>query len=80
MLREHPSFSNSSTSHSKTSRRFLRIQEVIAIVSLSRAGVYSKVKDGSFPKPYPLGLRAVGWLSSDIDAWIDSCISATESA
>ena len=28
------------------------------------------IKDGVFPKPVPLGPRAVGWLESDVSEWI----------
>jgi len=28
------------------------------------------MKDGAFPKPVQFGLRAVGWLASDISKWI----------
>ena len=27
--------------------------------------------EGTFPRPIPLGLRAVGWLESEINAWLD---------
>jgi prophage regulatory protein len=29
-----------------------------------------KISKGEFPKPVPLGSRAVAWKSADIDAWI----------
>ena len=31
---------------------------------------YQHIKDGVFPKPVPLGPRAVGWLESDVSDWI----------
>jgi prophage regulatory protein len=31
--------------------------------------------DGTFPKSIELGARSIGWLSSDIDAWIDSRVA-----
>jgi len=30
--------------------------------------------DGAFPKPVPLGLRAVGWLESDVSEWIAALV------
>jgi prophage regulatory protein len=30
------------------------------------------MSSGSFPKPIPLGVRAVGWAESDISAWLES--------
>tara|TARA_R100000900_G_scaffold536_1_gene921 strand:+ start:194545 stop:194667 length:123 start_codon:yes stop_codon:yes gene_type:complete len=33
--------------------------------------------EGSFPKPISLGARAVGWIQSDIEKWLDSRIAET---
>lgn len=33
------------------------------------------IKNASFPKPIPLGLRAVGWLESEVETWIQSKIA-----
>lgn len=30
---------------------------------------------GSFPKPIPLGEHAVGWVASEVDAWIQQRIA-----
>jgi len=58
------------------SRRFLRLKEVRQQVGLGRSWIYGKIQAGEFPKPYPLGARAVAWLSDDIERWIDSRIKA----
>jgi prophage regulatory protein len=55
---------------SSQSVRILRLPEVIARVGLKRASIYLRVADGTFPKQIALGVRAVGWLESEIDAWI----------
>ena len=57
-------------------RRFFRLHDVKHQVGLGRTAIYQKIKAGEFPKPYPLSARAVGWLSDDIEAWIDSRIQA----
>jgi prophage regulatory protein len=57
-------------------RQFLRLKQVKVQVGLSRSAIYEKIKTGEFPKPYPLGARAVGFLASDIDLWIESRIKA----
>lgn len=56
--------------------RFQRLKEVKAQVGYKRTAIYEMIKRGEFPKPYALGPRAVGWLSSDISAWIESRIKA----
>lgn len=62
------------------SRRFLRLHEVKHQVGLGRSAIYQKIKAGDFPAAYSLGARAVGWLSEDIEAWIDSRIQAAGGA
>lgn len=49
---------------------FLRRRQVEARTGLARSTIYQYVKDGVFPKPVPLGPRAVGWLESDVNEWI----------
>lgn len=56
--------------------RFLPLGEVIRIVGASRSTIYSWVANGSFPAPKRLGARRVGWLSSEVDAWVRTRVSA----
>lgn len=49
---------------------FLRRKQVETRTGLSRSTIYQYIKDGAFPKPVPLGPRAVGWLESDVSDWI----------
>lgn len=62
----------------QSERRFLRLPEVKRACGCSRSAIYQKVKLGTFPKPYLLGPRAVGWLAEEIDAWIDLRIAASK--
>ena len=55
-----------------------RLSAVQNKTGLSRSTIYSMMKNGEFPKNIKLGVRAVGWLDADIQAWIDSRISATQ--
>lgn len=61
-------------------RRFLRLPDVKQASGYQRTAIYEKIKSGEFPKPYPLGARAVGWLADDIEAWIESRIKAADGA
>ncbi len=63
-----------------TNKTILRISDVTACTGLPRSSIYLKVSLGEFPKPINLGSRAVGWLSDEVDAWIDSRIKASRSA
>lgn len=54
--------------------RFLRLPQVLARTGLSRSSMYDRLKSGSFPAGYKLGpgARSVGFLESDITAWIEA--------
>ena len=39
-------------------------------LKLSRSSIYAMMAEGEFPKPIRLGRRAVGWLSDDIEKWL----------
>lgn len=49
--------------------RFLRMSVVLQQSGLSRATLYRKMADGTFPAQIHLGVRAVGWRVEDIEAW-----------
>lgn len=52
-------------------KQLIKINEVIHRTAKSRSSIYKAINDGKFPKPYKIGDRAVAFLNSDIDAWID---------
>ena len=52
--------------------RFLRRRSVEDRTGLSRSTIYLFVQNGTFPRPVRIGGRAVAWLESDIDAWIEA--------
>jgi prophage regulatory protein len=63
----------------------IRLKQVIALTGLSHSTIYdrmnpkSKRYDASFPKSIKLGAAlqagAVGWIESEIQAWIQQCIA-----
>ena len=48
----------------------LRHKQVWARTGLGRSSIYAMVADGKFPRPIKLGPRAVGFLASEVDAWV----------
>ena len=56
------------------STTLLRLPAVQAQTGLSRSTIYLRIAAGEFPKQVSLGARAVGWLESEIDSWIESRI------
>ena len=55
----------------------LRLPAVKARTGLSRSTIYLRIAEGDFPKPISLGGRAVGWIESEIHAWVQQQIDAT---
>jgi prophage regulatory protein len=58
--------------------RILRLRDVKAKTGQATSTIYAAMASGNFPKPIPLGERAVGWLESEIDAWIEACLRKRE--
>ena len=52
--------------------RLLKQNEVLIAVGLSRMAVYKLRKQGQFPAPVVLGVGALRWRESDVQAWIAS--------
>jgi prophage regulatory protein len=52
-------------------RRMLRLPVVIERTGLQRSAIYEAIERGDFPKPVRIGLRAVAWLESEVEGWID---------
>ena len=55
--------------------RFLREPAVEEKTGLSESSIYAKIAKDQFPKPIKLGARAVAWLESDVEAWMDERIA-----
>lgn len=54
--------------------RFLRLAEVKQRTGLSRSTIYLNISKGTFPKNVNLGSRAVAWLESEIEAWMETLV------
>lgn len=57
----------------------LRLPEVKKRTGLSRSAIYDRMAKGTFPQSVKIGERAVGWLESDIQQFIDDCIAKRDS-
>ena len=58
-------------------QHILRLPTVKAITGLSRSTIYLHMSEGTFPKKISLGSRAVGWLETEIQDWLDERISVS---
>jgi prophage regulatory protein len=55
----------------------LRLENVKTRTGLSRSTIYALIKEKRFPGNISLGARSVGWLESEIQAWIESRVQAS---
>ncbi|AVH31075.1 transcriptional regulator [Vibrio fluvialis] len=61
--------------------RFLRLKEVMSLTGLGRSTIYKFMADETdFPKSVPLGRRAVAWVESEIEEWMESRLSMRDNA
>lgn len=56
--------------------RFIRRRAVENRTGLSRSTIYLMMQNGEFPKPVRIGNRAVAWLESEVDDWINTRIAS----
>ena len=52
--------------------RILRSASLLAVLDISAPTLWRRVKEKNFPQPISLGGRSIGWLQSEVDAWINS--------
>jgi prophage regulatory protein len=58
----------------------LRLPAAKARTGLSRSTIYALVARGEFPKQISLSSRAVGWMASEVDAWLQARIAQSRKA
>ena len=59
--------------------RFMRIDEVISVTGLGRNTIYTRMREGTFPRQVRLGPNSVAWLQSDISNWMTSLVTSSSS-
>jgi len=72
-----------------TALTILRRKQVEARTGLSRSTIYARLRqnskrpgeyDPTFPKPISIGAKAVGWIESELDAWLTAQIEKSRKA
>lgn len=48
----------------------LDIDRVMDLTGLSHRSIYTAIEKGKFPRQIQLTARRVGWVESEIDAWV----------
>ncbi|OQK60187.1 hypothetical protein XM77_c10224 [Vibrio vulnificus] len=64
--------SSTTSTHPARQQRILRLPEVKAKTGFGRSTIYALMANGEFPRSIRIGARAVGWLESDIDRWVET--------
>ena len=64
----------------RPSHQLLRINDVVALTTMSKSCVRLWVAQGRFPQPVALSSTVKVWRSSDISDWIDQRFSGVESS
>ena len=60
-------------------KQMLRLENVKSKTGLSRSTIYRLMDEGLFSNQINLGYRAVAWLESEVDNWLDEKISSSRS-
>ena len=50
--------------------KYVRMSQLTEIIPMSKATIWRKVKNCSFPKPAKLGERITAWKIEDVDKWL----------
>ena len=58
-----------------STKKFIRLPEVISRTGYRRTAIYEKMAEGSFPSPVKLGPRAVAWVSVEIEEWMEARVA-----
>jgi prophage regulatory protein len=55
--------------------RLVRERDRAQMTGVPRSTCYLRMKQGTFPKPVPIGEKAVAWLESDLIGWMEQQVS-----
>lgn len=78
---EQPPINNIPTTSAEL--RVLRILQIAEKLSIGKSTIYDWLNpkspryDETFPKPFKLSAKSIGWLSSEVDAWLLNRVALT---
>jgi prophage regulatory protein len=58
-------------------RTIIRLRDVMKLTGLKRSSLYSAIQKADFPKQVSIGARSVGWISTEVEAWVGKRIAAS---
>ncbi|EKS7812709.1 MULTISPECIES: helix-turn-helix transcriptional regulator [Enterobacterales] len=57
-----------------TTKRLIRLPEVLEKTGFCKAWIYRLIGESRFPAPVKIGDRAIAFVESEVDEWIDNMI------
>ena len=60
-----------------TNQSLIRLPEVLKRTGFGKAWIYRLISEGRFPAPVKIGVRAVAFVESEVDEWIQSVIETS---
>ena len=57
--------------------RLIRLPEVLERTGYGKAWIYRLINEGKFPAPVKIGVRAIAFIESEINDWIQSVIETS---
>lgn len=55
-------------------RRLLRLKHVKERTGMGRSTIYTRIREGAFPRAISLGGASVAWIESEVEEWISARI------
>ena len=60
--------------------KLVKLPDVIAFSNKCRSSIFADIKEGTFPAPVRIGLRATAWRVSDLEAWANGLMTTNASS
>ncbi|HEI9932740.1 helix-turn-helix transcriptional regulator [Citrobacter freundii] len=62
---------------STINQSLIRLPEVLKRTGFGKTWIYRLISEGRFPAPVKIGVRAVAFVESEVDEWIQSVIETS---
>jgi prophage regulatory protein len=65
---------------SNNTLHIIRLPQVCSVTGLRRSMIYRLEAEQGFPNRVKIGIRAVGWIESEVQAWVAQRVEASRRA
>ena len=53
-------------------RQILRMREICQLTTFSRSTIVRKIANGTFPRPFRLSEKILGWRRGTVERWLEN--------